>query len=158
LDDGWVMQLNIYRWLMARTVIPDEVRSGLRRWGVEVDSETYPVPEKVYIQAIAMQELPRTGMEYWPQRSKDGYQIDDVPLFPMDEIEDRIRPYAREWHRYLVEGAYPPVVPEEDKWLCNFCAFNGERYEGAPCFPTRERMDQAWVDYHQPDPGPDGGT
>jgi hypothetical protein len=38
-------------------------------------------------------------------------------------------------------------VDEEDKWLCNYCAFNGERYEGQPCRPTQERLDATWADY-----------
>jgi hypothetical protein len=146
LDDGWVRQLNIYRWLMSKTRIPDEIRAALAKQGIEIESDTYPVPEQVFIQGIAMMELPLSGQEYWPQRAKEGSKIDHVPLLPLDDVEAMIRPHARDWHSYLVEGVYPPIVDEEDKWLCNFCAFNGERYANAPCRPVQERLERALLE------------
>ncbi len=143
LDDGWVWQLNIYRWLLSKTVVPTAIRKALKKQGVVIESETYPVPDRVYIQAIAMMELPLTGREYWPQRATDGFQIDEVPLFDLDAVEAAIRPEALRWHRYLVEGEYPPVVDDDDQWLCKSCAFNGERYAGGPCRPVQEKLERA---------------
>jgi hypothetical protein len=143
LDDAHVLQTNIYRWVLSRCKIPDDIRADLRELGIEIDSETWPVPDKLYIQAISMQELPLSGGTYWPQRAKEGYTIDEVPVIPLDELEDMIRPRARQWYSYLVEGVHPPVVDEDDAWLCRSCGHNGELYTGAPCRPVQERLEQA---------------
>jgi len=122
VDDKWVLQLNIYRWLVAMN--------------------GYPVPEFLGIQGIAMLQVPRTGSEYMlklPRRDAERYQIDDVPLLPLPEVETFVREEARKWHGWLVEGLKPPVVGKRLDWLCKSCAFNGDIIPGERCRPSQER-------------------
>lgn len=132
LDDRWVVQTNVYRWLVANTPIPAAVKKRLKLKG-----KFYPAPEWLGIQAIAMMSMPRTGMAYELKYKK--YEIDDVPIIPLDEIEQLIRTEALKWFRWLVLGDTPPVVSAEMSWLCKSCAFNGDLIPGERCRPSQER-------------------
>lgn len=140
LDDKWVWQLNIYRWLVAHTRIAPEVRERFN-----LEGEFYPAPTELVIQGFGMMDLLQTGTSVqvkvpngkWAKYAT--FDVDAVPVLPLDEIEAYIRPRALQWYRYLVLGEVPPVVEEADKWLCKGCCFNGDLIEGERCHPTEER-------------------
>ena len=140
LDDKWVWQLNIYRWLVAHTPIPHDVRARF-----DLKGEFYPAPTKLVIQGFSMMDLLQTGTSVqvkvpagkWSKYVM--YDVGEIPLIPLDEIEAYIRPRALKWFKYLVLGEHAPVVGEEGKWLCRFCCFNGELVDGERCMPTAER-------------------
>lgn len=146
LDDKWVWQLNIYRWLMAHTPIDADVRERF-----DLQGEFYTPPSKLVIQGFSMMDLVRTGASLevkvpsgkWSKYTT--FDVAEVPVLPLDEIEAYIRPRALEWFNYLVLGREAPVVVEEEKWLCRYCCFNGELVDGERCFPTAERARGARV-------------
>lgn len=143
LQDNWVMQLNVYRWLLAHTKIPAKIKRKLKLKGTY-----YPAPEFLGIQGIAMMHIPRTGMPYELKVGKDLriFNIDDIPVWPLAETEEFIRHEALKWHDWLVVGTMPPVVTEDKSWLCKGCAFNGERFKEGICFPTKERADMDLIE------------
>jgi hypothetical protein len=148
LDDNWVRQTNIYRWLLAQTRVPDDIKTSHG-----IDSEFFPAPEFIGIQALSMMQLPRTGARYGIKRGKAGmeiFEIDPVPVWSLEATETFVRERALEWYRYLVLGVYPPVVGNDRAWMCQGCAFNGEKYPEGVCFPTKERKTQkAAVSYFE---------
>jgi hypothetical protein len=140
LEDRWVWQLNIYRYLLSKTEIPKEVKKALK-----LKTKYYPTPKFLGIQGISMMSIPRTGQAY-PLRT--GYNtelkdIDDIPLLEMAEVEQYIKTRALEWYRWLVLGHETPVVPADLKWMCKGCVFNGEIIPGERCNPTQERKQQS---------------
>lgn len=143
LQDNWVKQLNIYRWLIAHTPIDPEVRTALKLSG-----EHYPAPDNLGIQGISMMHIPRTGAPYEMKVSAgrrkilEKFEVDSVPVWPLEETEAFIRKEILPWYKWLVLGDLPPVVSKENSWLCGGCAFNGEIVEDGPCLPTRERQQQ----------------
>lgn len=140
LEDSWVKQLNVYRWLLANTKIPPAVKAQLK-----LEGELFPAPEVLGIQGISMMNIPRTGADYDMKvaagrgRVLKRFTIDSVPVWPLEETEAFIREGALQWYRWLALGEPTPVVPEDKSWLCDGCPFNGERIKGAPCMPTTER-------------------
>ena len=133
LEDRWVWQTNIYRWLTGLTVIPKDIK---RRY--KLKGKNFPTPEFIGIQGIAMMHIPRSGAPY--TLAKDGtYEIDHVPLLDLEEVEAFVRENALKWYRWLVKREPAPVVPTELKWLCKNCPFNGDVIAGERCFPDRER-------------------
>lgn len=145
LDDAWVWQFNIYRWLFARTAVPQEVRDRFKAYGLELKSKNYPAPTKLWMQGIGMMELPRSGTRY---AYKEGYsttvhEIDDIPVLPLHEIEEYVRPRALQWYRYLVLGMPAPVLPKDQAWKCRSCPFNAEVTGDGPCRPEAERKAKA---------------
>lgn len=133
LEDSWVKQVNIYRYLLAHTKIPDNIKKEFK-----LKAKYYPAPEKLGIQAISMMEIPVTGSAYQARNYK-VYNIENVPVWTLEEIEQFIRPAALQWYKWLALKELPPVVPEDKKWLCSGCAFNGEVYADGICFPKAER-------------------
>lgn len=136
LDDAWVWQVNGYRYLISKTRIPRKLKREFNLQGTY-----FPAPTSLGIQAISMMEIPRTGMGYQLRgyRSKP-LQLDPVPVFPLEDIEQFIRERALQWYRGLVLGELPPVVPKSKDWLCQNCAFNGHKIQGGPCLPEQERQ------------------
>lgn len=148
LQDEHVWQFNIYRWLLARTKVPQEVRDQLASLGLPpIKGRTYPAPTELVMQGLSMMHLPRSGAEYaWKERDgKYGpmkttvHTIDPVPVFNLSEIEAFVRPRALDWYRWLVLRQPAPIVPASKAWLCKNCAFNGEIVPHGVCFPTKER-------------------
>lgn len=142
LQDDHVWQFNIYRLLIARTKITNEVRETLRAFGLpEIKGRTFPAPTELIMQGIGMMDIPRSGGTY--PITKYGkttlYDIDPVPVLPMTEIEKYIKEKALFWYRHLVLRIPAPVLPESKSWMCKNCAFNGEIVEGERCYPTAER-------------------
>lgn len=133
LEDSWVRQVNIYRYLLAHTRIPPDIRKEFK-----IKDKFYPAPEKLGIQAISMMEIPITGKPY-QARDYKIYPIADVPLWSLEDTEKYIRTEAMKWYRYLVLKELPAVVPADKQWICNGCAFNGEVYADGICFPKAER-------------------
>lgn len=138
LQDSWVAQLNIYRYLIAHTPVPDQVHAAFLAHGLDaLPGPTFPAPDKLYIQGIAMMHHPVSGSRLAfkePRRGTTIYDIDHVPVWSLEEIEDFIRPRALEWYRALVLKELPPVVDATKAWLCKSCAFYNTQ-----CFPERER-------------------
>jgi hypothetical protein len=137
LQDSWIAQLNIYRFLIARTPIPDEVHTAFEQYGLKkLKGKTFPSPTKLYIQGIAMMSHPVSGARIaHKERGKVTlYDLDNVPVWTISDIEDYIRPRALSWYRALNLKQTPPVVPADKSWLCKNCAF----YNSA-CFPEKER-------------------
>jgi len=137
IEEKWIWQLNIYRWLIAHTAIPPDVKARYRLRGTH-----FRPPSRLVIQGIAMQHMPRTGAAVQMKKGKWDkaiYDVPQIPVYPLEKIEAYIRPRALAWYRYLVLGTLPPVVGDESKWLCRFCAFNGELIDGERCHPTQER-------------------
>jgi hypothetical protein len=139
IKDSWVLQLNTYAWLIARTRV-DEYLPWFEEYGFTVPaSGFFPKPETAHIQMITMMEPILTGSNYTPLRSKQIFEVDAVPVLDDSIIEPFIREEALKWHRYLVLGQKPPVVSKEDSWLCKGCSMNGELIFGERCFPNKER-------------------
>jgi len=136
IDDAWVWQLNIYRWLIAHTPITTKHRAAWKQHGLaKVPGKYLPAPESLHIQAIGMMEIPLTGSSYLPQRAKQPFDIDPIPVLPLDQIEAFIREQAIDWYRYLVLREEPPVLPKAEQWKCGSCPFNGDVLPGQPCSP-----------------------
>lgn len=135
-EDRWVMQLNIYAWLLAHTRVPPEIQNELN------NVEFFPAPTSLVIQGIAMMSIPRSGASIemkvgkW---DKELFEIPPIPVLPLDTVEAYIRDRALPWYRYLRLGEQAPVVEKSMSWLCKFCAFNGELIPGERCLPTQER-------------------
>jgi hypothetical protein len=72
-------------------------------------------------------------------REEALYEIDDVPVLPLDEIEQIVLTEALRWYHWLVLKELPPVVTKEQSWLCKSCAFNGDLIKGERCHPNQER-------------------
>jgi hypothetical protein len=143
LEDAHVWQFNIYRLLLARTRISQEVRDRFASLGLpELKGKNFPAPTELIMQGIAMMTIPRSGRTY-PIKEKWGGQtlhdIDPVPVLMLTEIDAYVREKAFFWYRHLVMGVPAAVVPESKKWLCASCQFNGEVIEGERCFPAAER-------------------
>lgn len=141
LQDSWVAQLNIYRYLIGRTPIPEWVREQFAQHGLPpLKGKTFPSPTRLYIQGIAMMSHPVSGSRVaHKERGKTTlYDIDNVPVWTVQETEDYIRPRALEWYKALNLKQVPPVVPQDKAWLCKNCAF-----EGKQCFPEQERNQDA---------------
>jgi hypothetical protein len=139
LQDSWIAQLNIYRYLISKTAVPDWVHADYEKYGLpKLKGKTFPAPTKLYIQGIAMMSHPVSGSRLaHKERGKTTvYDIDSVPVWSLQEIEDYIRPRALEWYRALNMKIVPPVVPKDKAWLCRNCAF-----EGKQCFPEQERAE-----------------
>jgi hypothetical protein len=139
LEDRWVWQLNMYRYLISRTPVDPTVRAELG-----LTEPYYPMPGFLGIQGISMMTIPRTGM---PHPAKSGYEsqvheIDNVPLLPVEQVEAEIRTQALRWFDWLVMREPAPVVPKDMDWLCRNCPFNGEMVSGAPCMPAATRKAQ----------------
>lgn len=138
LQDNWIAQLNIYRWLISRTPVSDEVRKQFEEHGLPaLKGKTYPAPKKLFIQGIAMMSHPVSGTAV-PHKVKGRgttvYDLDDVPVWTLAETEAYVRPLALQWYKALSLKQLPPVVPESKKWMCPNCAF----YKKA-CNPEAER-------------------
>lgn len=139
-EDKHVLQLNIYRWLMAHTKIPADIKAEFKLKGAY-----YPAPTRLVIQAVAMMSIPRSGgstevkVSKWEKKQVD---IPEIPVLPLKDIEVIIREGALKWYRWLVLGETPPVVDKTNDWLCRSCAFNGELIAGERCLPSKEREAQ----------------
>lgn len=138
LQDNWIAQLNIYRFLIARTPVPQEVRDQFAKYGLPpLKGKTFPAPTKLFIQGIAMMSHPVSGSSLAHKTKGRGvtvYDIDHVPVWTMQEIEEYIRPLALQWYRSLSLKQLPPVVPESKKWMCPGCSFYKKQ-----CNPEEER-------------------
>ena len=137
IDDKWIWQLNIYRWLLAKTPTPPELRERLG-----VKSKYLPAPTTLMIQGIAMMHIPRSGGT-WSLKNKykqlEAHDIPDVPVLALSDTERFVREQALRWYRYLVLKETPPVVSRREQWLCRNCVFNGELIPGERCHPDAER-------------------
>lgn len=138
LQDSWIAQLNIYRYLISKTAVPRQVKTAFKKHGLApLPGKTFPAPDKLYIQGIAMMHHPVSGSKLAfkePRKGINVYDIDDVPVWSLEETEAYIRPRALEWYRALVLQEKPPVVPPDKAWLCKNCAFHN-----TACFPEAER-------------------
>lgn len=135
--DAWVMQLNIYRWLIAHTPITADWKKQFKKHGLTPPKgKFFPAPEQLHIQAVSMMEVPISGQPYQPMRAGTPYDIDPIPVLPLEEIEVIIRAGALQWYDALVLGHIPPVVKKSDRWMCKSCPFNGELIEGERCLPN----------------------
>lgn len=144
LDDAHVEQFNFYRLLIARTKITDDVREQFRAHGLpELKGRNFPAPTQLVMQAIEMMELPRSGSTYAlsERGSTTLYDIDPVPVLPLHEIEQIMRPRALQWYKWLVLREPTPVVPKEKAWLCRNCQFNAEILPHGICYPSKERAE-----------------
>lgn len=139
IKDDWVLQTNIYRWMIGRTRVDDV------RWWFDLHNLPVPygeflqAPERISMQLVSMMEIPLTGTTYVPQRSIEGYEIGDVPVLDDAEMEAFIRTEVLRWYRWLVLGEKPPVVEQALSWMCKSCQFNGDVIFGERCHPDSER-------------------
>jgi hypothetical protein len=136
IDDRWFWQLQIYRYLIAKTKIPPEIKQEFGLKGTR-----FPEPKWVGIQGISMMTAPRTGMAIEFQRAL--YDVSDIPVLPLDKVEQFIRPRLLKWYRWLVLEEPAPVVNTDMAWICRTCCFNGEEIAGERCFPKRDRATNA---------------
>lgn len=148
LQDDHVWQFNIYRLLISRTKITQEQRDAFMLLGLpELKGKFFPAPKELIMQGIGMMDIPRSGGTYYV--SKRGqttlYDIDAVPVIPLTKIEAFVKEKAFYWYKHLVMRMPAPVLPEEKKWMCTNCAFNGEIVQGERCFPAAERKEAANV-------------
>lgn len=145
LEDSHILQFNFYRWLISQTPISDEIKGRFTQHGFPALKGKYlPAPTQLVMQAIEMMDIPRSGGTY-ALSEKGGttlYDIDPVPVLPLQEIEQIIRPRALQWYKWLVLRQPTPVPPKQSAWLCVSCPFNGEKVAHGICFPTAEREQQ----------------
>lgn len=137
LQDSWVAQLNIYRYLIANTPVPGHVHEQFEKLGLPpLTGSTFPAPEKLFIQGIGMMSHPVSGSTVGVKSRGQTtlYTIDHVPVWSLEETEAYIRPRALEWYKALNLKIKPPVVPKDKDWLCKSCCFNGNQ-----CHPEQER-------------------
>lgn len=136
LQPSWILQLNIYRWLVARTPIPEDLKQRWVALGLPyLKQRTFPAPTKLVIQAVAPMEIPHSGGQYSFKAAyrPELFDVDAIPVLPLQEIEKIIRPRVFNWYRYLVLRQKPPVVSADKRWICKSCAFRDEI-----CFPDQE--------------------
>lgn len=141
LQDSWVAQLNIYRYLISRTPITPAVKRSFKKHGLPaLRGRTFPAPEKLYIQGVAMMSHPVSGSTAAVKSRGQTtlYDIDHVPVWSLEETEDYIRPRALEWYKSLKLKQLPPVVTPDKDWLCKSCCFKGHY-----CNPEQERTEAA---------------
>lgn len=146
LQDEHVWQFNIYRWMIARTRISDEVRAEFRALDLPaLPGRNFPAPTELVMQGASMMEQPRSGAPYSlkDRGTTTLYDIDPVPVLPLHEIEDYVKPRALRWYRWLKLGEPTPVVSESKKWMCQGCFANGEVVPYGTCFPTAERKQES---------------
>jgi hypothetical protein len=142
LQDEHVYQFNTYRWLVARTKIPEEVRQEFVALGLPLlKGRNFPAPTELIMQGASMMDQPRSGALYSLRYrgTTTLYDIDAVPVLPLHEIEEWIRPRALQWYRWLKLREPTPVVSKDRDWLCGFCFANGEMLPYGTCFPKAER-------------------
>lgn len=137
LKDSWVVQLNIYGLLISKTKVPQEIKDKLA-----FSEDYFPAPTTLGIQGISMAEIPRSGGSY--EYRKRAYEIDSVPVWPLEQTEAYVRREALKWYKWLVLEEPTPVVDEQNAWLCKSCPFNAERVAGGQCNPAAERAQ--WVE------------
>ena len=111
ISDSYVKQLNIYRYM------------GKRLNKFEVD--------KLKLQIFAFGRLILTGTRV-KLRVRNGryyeeqeFDVPDIPILDDSLIESWIHYEGDEWYNILFNEAKAPVCPEEWKWLCKSCIFNG---------------------------------
>jgi hypothetical protein len=139
-EDSWARQLNLYRWLVTKTPITEAMRQSWANAGLPAIEGTYlPEPTRVYIQGISMLEIPQTGSMYQPMRDQQLYQIPEIPLWPLADVEAFVRAEALGWFRTLVLKEPQPPIEKSEAWMCHSCCFNGEVIEGERCHPKAER-------------------
>lgn len=144
LEDSHVWQFNIYRLLLARTPVPDEVKQKFKDFGLPaIRTKNFPAPTELIMQGIGMMDIPRSGGTYGVTKygKTTLYEIDAVPVLPLTEIEKFVKERALYWYRHLVLGYPAPVLPKDKAWMCRNCAFNGELIPGERCFPEKERAE-----------------
>jgi hypothetical protein len=137
LQDSWVAQLNIYRYLISKTQVPEWVHEQYDKYELpRLKGKYFPAPTNLAIQMIGMMGHPVSGTRVaHKERGKTTlYDIDPVPVWSLKETEEFIRPRALEWYKALNMKQIPPVVPKDKAWLCKNCSF-----EGKQCFPEQER-------------------
>jgi len=140
IEPNWIVQMNIYRYLIANTEISEKDREEFRKHGLpDLPGTHYPAPETLRIQGIGMMEIPLTGQGYVMQRQWQQNDIPPIPVMTLEETEALIRDRAIAWFDALVLGIKPPVVEDDRSWMCKSCSFNGEVIEGERCFPKKER-------------------
>ena len=137
LEDRWVIQLNIYRWLTSHTKMPRAIAKRLGLKGTH-----YPPPTKLGIQAVGMMGIPRSGYDYHikSRGTSTAYTIDAMPVWELADTEAYVREHAYTWYRYLILGETPPAVAKDMDWLCRGCTFNGDLVPGERCRPSQERV------------------
>jgi hypothetical protein len=139
LQDNWIAQLNVYRFLISRTPVGPKVRRALTKHGLpKLPGKFFPAPDQLYIQGIAMMSHPVSGSTHAHKEygKTTIYDIDPVPVWSLEDTEAYIRPRALLWYRALNMKEMPPVVSKQQSWLCRNCAFYGK-----DCFPEQERND-----------------
>ncbi len=146
VEDKHEAQLNIYRWLIAKTPVTPELRERLLSVGYDPKDDAFlPCPDDLSIQGISMMSLVLSGasQEMKVKRLLPNGQflteqrlcvIQPVRVWSLEETEAFVRPRALKWYRHLVLGEIPDVVPKSEQWLCRNCPFNGK-----PCQPEQER-------------------
>lgn len=137
LQDSWVTQLNIYRYLISKTEVPQWVHDTYTQHELpKLKGKYFPAPTRLLIQMIGMMAHPVSGTRVaHKERGKVTlYDLDNVPVWSLQDTEDYIRPRALEWYKALKLRQTPPVVPKEQAWLCKNCSFAGKQ-----CFPEQER-------------------
>jgi hypothetical protein len=140
LESSWERQLNTYRWLIARTRIPDAVRTMWDAAGLPpLPPKYFPAPEQLYIQGISMLELPQSGAAYHRRKDPTLYQIPEIPVWSLEDTSRWVRSVALAWYDALVLRLPQPVLPHSEAWQCKNCCFNGELIAGERCHPTAER-------------------
>lgn len=132
IDPVHIMQMQVYAYLLARTPMTDEIADTLSL----PRGSCYPKPEEVIIQKIGMMDVARSGSLHETKKygTSTLHAIEHCPVYDDEVIEAWIRPRALQWYRWLVLGEQPPVVSDDDSWLCRSCQFYG-----AECVPEPER-------------------
>ncbi len=132
IDPVHIMQMQVYAYLLARTVMSDEIADtlGFTRGSL------FPKPDAVVIQKIGMMDIARSGSRHATKKwgKTTLHDIEHCPVYDDETIDAWIRPRALQWYRWLVLGEKPPVVSEDGAWICNFCQF-----KDVECIPEPER-------------------
>ena len=142
LDEYWIQQLNIYRWLISKTELTKEHKKEFKRLGLPaLKGKFFPAPEELVIQAVGMMDIPRTGMPYMTKakgwgKGVEKHTIPAIPVQPLEEIEAFVKQEAYKWYRHLILKELPEPVPKSERWKCMNCPFNAEILPGGRCLPN----------------------
>lgn len=149
--DQYCEQLNLYRFLLLRSPVPEPIVKAAKARGVVV---TQLRPVELVLQFLSMGKFPRSGQPYMFSnhytKPKTPHMLPDVPVFEDGWAEAHIKKHGYAPYLALIKGEMPPsLCPPESNgkgahhWKCgtpdgknSFCAFAYTR-EYCPS-PVRE--------------------
>lgn len=120
IPDQYVKQLNLYRYLGAKTdsFEVDTLKLQLIAFG------------KMILTGTTIEHRVRVGRYYETQE----FTIPDIPILEDSLVESWIHKEGDEWYNILFNNEVAPVCSEDWSWLCKSCVFYGTKHCPDPEF------------------------